>query len=222
MLCFYKKIFLCFKRRNLRWTKTFFSDIFNRLLVERGVKLKELSEKLDIRPEKLSKLKNAEDTVNPSVDDLIKISDFFNVSIDELLGRHKEENPQSIMLDFVTSILKLHEKSYFNIFINSVGTAALSPESQDFLSSNEYLATFQERNYTPKFTRGYTIETSSACRSYETMYYDIIDVTLFEWENLKSISPHIQDLWLKDRIKRLDAVYHFSEKTSKNETKDSE
>lgn len=191
--------------------KNIFSQNFNSLISQRDVKIKDLSSKTGIRSEKLSKFRNSDDPVNPSVDDLISISDFFNVSIDELLGHSKQENPQSIMLDFFHNILKL--EPYVDIRIDSNMYEASSKEkSRTGRSLNQayYFNTFPFRD-TP----------------YEAMYNDIISTTFTEYLKIKKEFPNLEDVWLADRIKKLDTLYHFDEQSvenesTENETKDSE
>lgn len=186
--------------------KNIFSSNFNNLLVNKKIGLKELSERTDIRPEKLSKFKNPENSVQPSVDDLIKISEFFNVSIDELLGFSKQENPQSIMLNFVYSIMKLDP--YVDMDASS---------KKYNKSLNEQIRTRCKEHDIYSLTP-YPLKKEP----YETMYADIISDTITEWLKIKKEFPNLKDVWLADRIKKLDALYHFDEKSSENETKDSE
>ena len=210
--------------------KNIFSDNFNRLISQKDIKIKDLGEKTGIRPEKLSKFRNPDDSVNPSIDDLIQLSDFFNVTIDELLGHTKEENPQSVRLDFITSILKLDEKKYFRIDIRPDGSSDLSSDTRKFLSSTRHLITFPQYTSGEQTTRGYTVHLSSPSHDYEHMYHDIIHKTLNEWFDLNNVPLHIKHLWLEDRIMRLDTLYHFDGQSEQdeiiveveNETKDSE
>ena len=203
--------------------KNTFSQNFNSLISQRDVKIKDLSSKTGIRPEKLSKFRNSDDPVNPSVDDLIAISNFFNITIDELLGHTKEENPQSIMLNFITLLLKLQQSEYVDIEIMEFLGSSLSEKSLDFLCSDEHKTIFpQYANSMPHTTNKIQISLDKPHPKLQCMYHDIIVGTLSESESLQKSLPYLKDVWLTDRIKKLDALYHFDEKPIEGETKDSE
>lgn len=185
--------------------KDIFSSNFNNLLIDKKIGLKELSERTGIRPEKLSKFKNPENSVHPSVDDLMKISEFFNISIDELIGHFKQENPQSIMLNFIYNIIKLDP--YVDIDV-SCQKYECSLRCKLDMGLKEY----DVYSLTPHPLTG---------TKYEAMYIDIIATTFAEWLKIKKEFPDLKDVWLADRLKKLDTLYHFDEKPNKSKTKDS-
>ena len=63
-----------------------FYDIFSKLCDEKGIRATPLLKKLKIATGSVSNWKNGS---KPDTDKLIKIADYFNVSIDYLLGREK-------------------------------------------------------------------------------------------------------------------------------------
>ena len=63
-----------------------FGQILRSLREAEKLKQSELAEKLDVTQRKVSYWEN--DQVEPSLADLWKIADFFNLSIDELIGRN--------------------------------------------------------------------------------------------------------------------------------------
>lgn len=65
---------------------TLFERVKN-LAAERGLSIAELERKLDLSPNSLYKLKRQK----PSIDRIESIAEFFNVSVDYILGRNSEE-----------------------------------------------------------------------------------------------------------------------------------
>ena len=65
--------------------KILFGQIMRSLRESENLKQSELAEKLEVTQRKISYWEN--DQVEPSLADLWKIADFFNLSIDELIGR---------------------------------------------------------------------------------------------------------------------------------------
>lgn len=72
----------------------YFKRKFDTLYKQNDIKRKDMAAKTGIRGEKITKLRKIEDATQPTVDDLIAISDYFNVTIDELL-RPQEEVKQN-------------------------------------------------------------------------------------------------------------------------------
>lgn len=70
--------------------KTKLSKKLTKLRLEHNLTQKELSEKLDIEIEKIISWEN--DEVEPSLDDLIKLSDFYHISIDKLVENEPKIN----------------------------------------------------------------------------------------------------------------------------------
>ena len=73
----------------------YFKRKFDTLCTQNNIKRKEIAAKTGIREEKITKLRDCESKYNtqPTDDDLIAISDYFNVTIDELI-RPQTENKQ--------------------------------------------------------------------------------------------------------------------------------
>ena len=65
--------------------KIIFGQVLRSLRETEKLKQSELAEKLDVTQRKVSYWEN--DQVEPSLSELWKIADFFNLSIDELIGR---------------------------------------------------------------------------------------------------------------------------------------
>lgn len=65
---------------------------------------------LGIRADKLSKLRSENDAVKPSVDDLLSISQYFHISLDELTGNKVEiSNNEVSLLDIVEPLFTLSQ-----------------------------------------------------------------------------------------------------------------
>lgn len=73
----------------------YFKRKFDTLCKQNNTKRKEIAAKTGIREEKITKLRDSESKYNtqPTVDDLIAISDYFDVTVDELI-RPQTENKQ--------------------------------------------------------------------------------------------------------------------------------
>lgn len=65
--------------------KIIFGQIVRSLRESEKLKQSELAEKLDVTQRKVSYWEN--DKVEPSLAELWKLADYFNISIDELIGR---------------------------------------------------------------------------------------------------------------------------------------
>lgn len=95
--------------------KKIFSKKFKELVNQQDISYVELSKKVDIRQDKLSKFANPNNSVKPSIDDLIALSQHFNISIDELIGNSiksspdKENMPNNKIYQFISLLLKLDE-----------------------------------------------------------------------------------------------------------------
>ena len=86
-----------------------FSNRFRQLKDESGLSSKELSQKLDIAPSTLSYyLKDRE----PNYDMLIKIADYFDVTIDWLVGNDMEQNITLLKIELIN--LQLENKKLLN------------------------------------------------------------------------------------------------------------
>lgn len=82
-----------------------FSVVFNKLCQKSGMKNVQLEENLGIRADKISKLRSGKTEVKPTVEDLLSISEYFNISIDELLGnKPKKEDKDNSMREIVESL----------------------------------------------------------------------------------------------------------------------
>lgn len=83
-----------------------FNERFRILKDESGLSSKELSQKLDIAPSTLSYyLKDRE----PNYDMLIKIADYFDVTIDWLVGNDTEQNITLLKIELIN--LQLENKN---------------------------------------------------------------------------------------------------------------
>lgn len=71
----------------------YFKRKFDTLYKQSNTKRKDMAAKTGIRGEKITKLRKIEDATQPTVDDLIAISNYFGVTIDELI-RPQEKNEQ--------------------------------------------------------------------------------------------------------------------------------
>ena len=69
----------------------YFKRKFDTLYKQSNTKRKDMAAKTGIRGEKITKLRKIEDATQPTVDDLIAISNYFGVTIDELI-RPQEKN----------------------------------------------------------------------------------------------------------------------------------
>lgn len=89
-----------------------FAEMLDSLMFEREVSINQLANKLGINATTIGRYLRAKFT--PTVDNLVKIADFFNCSTDYLLGREAESYPQTFYPcpPFSEQLLKL--KEHFN------------------------------------------------------------------------------------------------------------
>ena len=102
-----------------------FKAILKDLRLEMGIKQKDVATACDVSPQCISQLEAG--TRNPTGSTLIALADFFNCSVDYLLGR--EENFTNPPKTFPAT-LSLQEKELLNTF------KALPKELQDYTLSH--------------------------------------------------------------------------------------
>lgn len=126
----------------------YFQSKFDTLYLQNNTKRKDLAAKTGIRGEKITKLRNnkhdPDNVTQPTVDDLIAISDYYHVTIDELLRPQEEAeqiNDQEESFDSLGDIVKILFKIDHSIGIdlntelndNSLPLYILNPKIQDLI-----------------------------------------------------------------------------------------
>lgn len=69
------------------------NEVLKQLRQSKGLTQQEFASMLDINLSSYQKYERANNTITPSLDSLIKIADFYGVSVDYLLGREPAKNP---------------------------------------------------------------------------------------------------------------------------------
>src|SRR5690625_2103158 len=81
-------------------------------------------------------------TLIPDVESLIKLSDFFNVTLDQLTGRHSYED--DLIRDF-KRIYQLDSDTYDKNFINLIEYAMTHPQFKDDILRLKSLSLIQQK-----------------------------------------------------------------------------
>lgn len=89
-----------------------FKDILKDLRLEMGIKQKDVAKACDVSPQCISQLEAG--TRNPTGTTLIALADFFNCSVDYLLGR--DETFTNLPKQMTAMILSPQEKQLLSIF----------------------------------------------------------------------------------------------------------
>ena len=76
----------------ITYENEFFRKNLNYLTEQMGVTKKKMTQDLDINEINLSRLCKHDSTQQPSIETLMRIAKYFNVTIDELIGENIEEN----------------------------------------------------------------------------------------------------------------------------------
>lgn len=76
----------------------YFKRKFDTLYKQSNTKRKDMAAKTGIRGEKITKLRKIEDATQPTVDDLIAISNYFGVTIDELIRPQEKTNKNNLKI----------------------------------------------------------------------------------------------------------------------------
>lgn len=74
--------------------REYFTQKFNTLYKQNSTKRKDIALKTGVAENKITKLRNAKYGTDPTVDDLIAISNYYDVTIDELLRPQDKKNDQ--------------------------------------------------------------------------------------------------------------------------------
>lgn len=69
------------------------NDILKELRLRKGMTQQEFADALDINLSSYQKYERANNSIKPSIDSLIKIADFYGVSVDYLIGRTAPIDP---------------------------------------------------------------------------------------------------------------------------------
>lgn len=69
------------------------NEILKELRQQKDLTQQELATTLDINLSSYQKYERPNNTIKPSLDTLIKLADYYNVSVDYLLGREEPKNP---------------------------------------------------------------------------------------------------------------------------------
>ena len=80
-----------------------FGDIFKELRNKKGLSQEKIAEDLDVSPALVSKWENHSSTPGPEM--LVYISDYFNVSVDYLVGKSKYQNLENNKTDIEKEII---------------------------------------------------------------------------------------------------------------------
>lgn len=126
----------------------YFQSKFDTLYLQNNTKRKDIAAKTGIIGEKITKLRNhnhnPKNVTRPTVDDLIAISDYYHVTVDELLRPQEEAeqiNDQEESFDSLGDIVKILFKIDHSIGIdlntelndNSLPLYILNPKIQDLI-----------------------------------------------------------------------------------------
>lgn len=126
----------------------YFQSKFDTLYLQNNTKRKDIAAKTGIIGEKITKLRNhnhkPDNVTRPTVDDLIAISDYYHVTVDELLRPQEEAeqiNDQEESFDSLGDIVKILFKIDHSIGIdlntelndNSLPLYILNPKIQDLI-----------------------------------------------------------------------------------------
>lgn len=84
----------------------YFKSKFNTLYKQHGTRRIDIAAETGIRESKITKLRKLDDPTQPTVDDLIAISDYYNVTVDELLRpQDKKDDQENKTFDSLGDIL---------------------------------------------------------------------------------------------------------------------
>ena len=73
------------------------NETLKKLRQSKGLTQQEFASKLDINLSSYQKYERANNTITPSLESLVKIADFYGVSVDYLLGREPAINPLAML-----------------------------------------------------------------------------------------------------------------------------
>lgn len=123
--------------------KNTFSKNFNMLVQKNNIKYTELSKVTGIRADKLSKFSNPQLDVQPSVDDLIALSNYFNISIDAIIGNTASNESATIenMADIIKLLLQVSKVTDIR-FAKHQFEGEGDNENTGIFFSNKYLSAF--------------------------------------------------------------------------------
>lgn len=192
-----------------------FSTNFNNLTSKYDIKYVELSRKTGIRADKLSKFSNPENKVLPSVDDLVALSQFFKISVDQLLGLSEPEsdkletNKAFLTYNFLSKFFELNKLIPLEIEYYSEDRK-ISRRNHNYKPQNyvEAMETYEADLALIKMscTPCYVCDNSLT-------YDEIISNFLLDWKKVKDASkstnmPELEEIWVQ---KKLNEIYSSCE-----------
>lgn len=182
--------------------KKIFSKNFKRLVNQQDISYVELSKKVDIRQDKLSKFANPNNSVKPSIDDLIALSQYFNISIDELIGNNtkpKQSNhPEHHLYEFISLLLKLDK--IFSLEFNTFNVSFDYIRHPDLIYSEPWEVPEPEIKTFKKFQL--SLEQKKGCKQDEIIesycQSECISKFLEDISSVKDVTknmPELQTMW---------------------------
>lgn len=192
-----------------------FSTNFNNLTSKYNIKYVELSRKTGIRADKLSKFSNPKNKVLPSVDDLVALSQFFKVSVDQLLGLSESESDKLetskafLTYNFLSKFFELNKLIPLEIECYSEDRK-ISRRNHNYKPQNyaEAIETYKADLALIKMscTPCYTCDNSIT-------YDEMISDSLLDWKKVKDASksvnmPELEEIWVENK---LNAIYSSCE-----------
>ena len=202
--------------------KKIFSKKFKELVNQQDISYVELSKKIGIRQDKLSKFANPNNSVNPSIDNLIALSKYFNTSIDDLLGMTPIPNEDYINeytrqaflpYDFLIKFFELNKLIPLNIESYSE-TRNVSNHFQDFnpQTFDEALETYEAELVNIKLT---CTPCNTLLNRKSLTHDEIISKFLLDWQKVKEASistevPELEQIWIDKKLEDLK-IYCFEE-----------
>lgn len=94
------------------------NDTLKKLRIAKNLSQSDMSKILEVSLSSYQKYERDKNSVTPSLDVLIKIADFYNVSVDYLLGRNTEVEIDPIeILAFTANFTEL-EKNFLSLYVS--------------------------------------------------------------------------------------------------------
>lgn len=191
--------------------KNIFSQNFNKLIKENNIKYVELSKETGIRAEKLSKFSNPKNNVLPSVNDLVALSHYFNISVDKLLGLSNNNskgfgiNKAFLTYDFLIKLFELNKLIPLEIEPYSESREILNrlPSDYEYESIDKATETYNADLALIKLS-------CVPCNEYfESKTHDeMISDFLLDWQKVKDAArstgmPELEEIWIKQKLEEL-------------------
>lgn len=94
------------------------NNTLKKLRTTKNLSQNDMSKILDVSLSSYQKYERDKNSVTPSLDVLVRIADFYNVSVDYLLGRNAEINIDPIEILAVTANFTELEKNFLSLYVS--------------------------------------------------------------------------------------------------------